>query len=205
MSVSGPAAARRSGRAQDPFTAPVRGADGASGSGRSALGGAGAIGTAAASSATVAEAVPYDRSTPSRGRSVEPPGARTRQRTDSSSARVSSRTAGASSRSKGAPPRSGSYAETCARPFRTPSRWPGATRCTPRYGDPEPTASGDSGQASRAARCPVSSGAPTRSASGSAAVAYAVPPAHGVWNTGSTPARSVSSTVLRGPVRSTTV
>ncbi|MFD9064595.1 hypothetical protein ACFVZ3_24085 [Kitasatospora purpeofusca] len=51
----------------------------------------------------------------------------------------------------------------------------------------------------------MSSGAPTRSASGSAAVAYAVPSPHGVWKTGRAPARSVSSTVDRVPLRSTTV
>lgn len=60
------------------------------------------------------------------------------------------------------------------------SAWPGGMRFTPAYGVPSRSASGVSGQASRAARWPMSSWASMRSASGSAAVAYAVPPAQGV-------------------------
>lgn len=52
-------------RAQEPFTAPDL--TGGVAAGGAAAAAAGPIGTAAASRATVAEAVPYERSTPSRG------------------------------------------------------------------------------------------------------------------------------------------
>ncbi len=100
-SGSGGGPAGSAGRAQEPLVAPLRGAGtGGAAAPASAATGPRPIGTAAASSASVVEAVPYERSAPILGRSGPGPGSagelRTRERTASSRLRVSSRTAGAS-------------------------------------------------------------------------------------------------------------
>lgn len=74
----------------------------------------------------------------------------------------------------------GSYPVISRDPSRRTSAWPGGMRLTPSYGVESRSASGVSGQASSAARCPMSSWASMRSARGRAAVAYAVPLAQGV-------------------------
>ncbi len=126
---------------------------------------------AAASRVTTVEALPPERSVLTRcGRSDS---ARTRQRTASSRLRVTSPVAAASVISV-LPPTPGScgwYPCDCGRPARMLSARPGGTRRTPANGLPPSTASGASGTASLAARWSGSTGAPTRSASGSAAVA----------------------------------
>ncbi len=168
----------------------------------------GAPGRPAASRARVAEALPPERSAPTPGTGAGAPraarrsagpipgtgpgswgrvsgawrGAVSRARTASTNASRTPSTARSGSAAGAATAReaTGSYPVISREPSRRISACPGGMRRTPTYGVPSPRTSGLSGQASRAARWPMSSCASMRSASGRAAVAYAVPPAQGV-------------------------
>ncbi|CAM5540927.1 hypothetical protein SPURM210S_07821 [Streptomyces purpurascens] len=178
-------------------------------------------GSPEASSASVPEAGPPDRSAPIPGtgipraarRSAGPMpgtgpgsmsapgtcrGADSRVRTASTSASRTASTAlsGSAGGAATASEATGSYPAISRAPARRISACPGGMRFTPSYGVESCSAAGTSGAASSAARCPKSRLASMRSASGSAAVAYAVPPAQGVWNTGRAPARSPQTVSL---------